>query len=142
MTDRSSPGVPAVGAVVLALGLGLAGGLFDVLTGPGLRVVFAVCFVLGCTLAALVVRRDSLGVAVVLPPLSYAVIALVAGGVQGTGAAGGFLERQALQLFTALVLEAPALLTATGIALVIALARGLGRRRTVREDAPQSEYAS
>ncbi len=131
MSPRPTPGLSAPAAVAVGLGPGLAGGLYDVSTGPGLGTVFAVCFVGGAVLAALLVRRRDLGVTVVLPPLAYVVIALVAGAVRGSSTAGSFVVRQALDLFTALVLEAPALLVATAAALVVALARGLGRRRPV-----------
>ena len=120
--------------MAIALGCGLAGGLGDVLTGPGLRTAFAVSFVVGCALAAAAVRREDLGVAVVAPPLVYVVIALVAGAVRGTGAGGSWVVRQALDLFTALVLEAPTLMVATGTALLIGLARGLGRRRPAPQE--------
>ncbi|MCW2605752.1 MAG: hypothetical protein JWO60_445 [Frankiales bacterium] len=121
--------LPGSGAVAVALGAGLAGGLYDVLTGPGLRLAFAISFVVGCAVGALLVRRRDLLVAVVMPPLVYVAVALVAVAVQGTSAPGSWVVRQALDLFTALVLQAPALMAATGVALVIALARGLGRRR-------------
>lgn len=113
----------------MALGAGLAGGLYDVLTGPGLRLAFAASFVVGCAVAALLVRTRDLVVAVVMPPLVYVVVALVANAVSGSPAVGSWVVRQALDLFTALVLEAPTLLVATGLSLAIAVARGLGRRR-------------
>ncbi|MCU1674099.1 MAG: hypothetical protein JWN77_2212 [Frankiales bacterium] len=124
-------GLTAAGAVALALVLGAAGGLVDVLTGPGLRTVFAICFIAGCALAALTVHREDLIAAVVMPPLVYVVLASLAGAFSQTTAAGSFLTRQALELASSLVLGAPVLLTATGVALVIALVRGLtGHRRT------------
>lgn len=127
LSDRR--GLTATGAVALALALGIAGGLVDVLTGPGLRTVFAVCFVVGCGLAALTVHREDLVAAVVIPPLVYCVLALLAGAVETTVGSQSLLTRQALELLNALVLGAPVLLTATGLALVIAVARGaLGRR--------------
>lgn len=128
MPRRPSPALTAAGAGVVALGIGLAGGLVDLLTGPGLRTGFVVCLAAGCGVAALLVRRRELGAAVVLPPLVYVVIALVAGVVQGSTSAGSFLLQQALGLFAALVLEAPALLLATGVAFAVALLRGLGWR--------------
>jgi len=77
------------------------------------------------------VHREDLVAAVVMPPLLYVVIALLAGAFSQTAAVGGLLTRQALELATSLVMGAPVLLTATGLALVIALVRGLsGRRRT------------
>ena len=123
-------GLTAFGGVTIALLLGLAGGIIDVLTGPGLRTVFAICFIAGCALAALKVHREDLIAAIVMPPLVYVAIALVAGAFSQANTAGSLLTRQALELATSLVLGAPVLLTATGLAFVIALARGIaGRRR-------------
>lgn len=121
-------GLTAFGAVSVALVLGAAGGLVDVLTGPGLRTVFAVCFIAGCAFAALRVHREDLIAAVVMPPLVYVVIALLAGAFSQTAAVGGVLTRNALELATSLVLGAPVLLTATGLAFVIAVVRGLAGR--------------
>ncbi len=135
----SARGVTAAGAVVLALLLSLAGAFFDVFTGPGLRAVFAVCFVAGCVLAALVARRRELLKTVVLLPLVYVAVAVVAGTVRGTGAVGSWVMRQALDLLTALVLQAPALLTGTAAALVVALVRLATSRTPAYAPAPQPE---
>jgi hypothetical protein len=94
-----------------------------VLTGPGLRAVFAVTFVLGCVLAAFLVHREDLVAAVVMPPLVYVVLVLVAGGLEASGAGGSWLRQQLLELATSLVLGAPVLLTATGLAVVVAAVR-------------------
>ena len=122
-------GLTATGAVAVALVLGLAGGTFDVLTGSGLRAVFAVAFIAGCALAALLVHREDLRAAVVMPPLVYVVLAFVGGAMERTGRPGSFVSRQAVEMANALVLGAPVLLTATGVALLIALARARGGRR-------------
>ena len=118
-------GLTAVGAVTVALVLGAAGGLVDVVTGPGLRTVFAVCFIVGCAFAALKVHREDLIAAVVMPPLVYVALALAAGAFSQTPSVGGVLTRQALELATSLVLGAPVLLTATGLAFAIAVVRGI-----------------
>lgn len=123
-------GLTAAGAVTVALALGAVGGLIDVLTGPGLRTVFAVFFVAGCAIAALKVHREDLLAAVVMPPLVYVALALAAGAFSQTSAVGGWLTRQALELATSLVLGAPVLLGATALSFVIAVVRGVtGRRR-------------
>jgi hypothetical protein len=131
MADRR--GLTAAGAVALALALGVAGGFIDVMTGPGLRTVFALSFVAGCALAALKVHREDLLAAVIMPPLVYVVIALLAGAFSHSTGAGSMLTRQALELATSLVLGAPVLLTATGLAFVIAVARGIAGRRRVTQ---------
>ena len=123
-------GLTAAGAVAVALLLGAAGGLIDVLTGPGLRTVFAICFIAGCAIAAFTVHREDLVAAVVMPPLVYVVLALLAGAFSQTIAVGSMLTRQALELTSALVLGAPVLLTATGLAFLIAVGRGIAGRRT------------
>lgn len=123
-------GLTAVGAAALAITFGAAGGLVDVLTGPGLRTVFAVCFVVGCALAALTVHREDLTASVVMPPLVYVLLALVAGAFSQTVGTGSLLTRQALELATSLFLGAPVLLTATGLAALIAVVRRLFGRRT------------
>lgn len=127
MGDRR--GLTATGAVAVALVLGLAGGAYDVLTGPGLRDVFAVSFVLGCVLAALTVHREDLIAAVVMPPLVYVVLALLGGAVERTAATGSFITQQAIELVNALLIGAPVLLTATGSALVVAALRWAAGRR-------------
>jgi cation transporter-like permease len=122
-------GLTALGAVALALVLGMAGGAVDVATGPGLRTVFAVCFVVGCGLAALLVHREDLVAAVVMPPLVYVALALLGGAVEKAAEPGSFVTQQALELVNALVLGAPVLISATAVALLVALARAvLGRR--------------
>jgi cation transporter-like permease len=128
-------GLTAVGAVTVALVLGALGGFIDVLTGPGLRTVFAICFIAGCAFAALKVHREDLLATVVMPPLVYVAIALIAGAFSKTAAVGSVLTQQALELATSLVLGAPVLLTATGLAFAIAVVRAIMSRRPTEPDA-------
>ncbi len=126
LVDRR--GLPASVVVSLSVVLSLTAGTIDVLTGQGLRTLFAACFVVGCFLSALLVRRDQLAVPVVAPPLLYALAALVGGAVEVSGLAGSFLTQQALELATELVTGAPVLLIGTGIAAVTAGLRWLAGR--------------
>src|SRR6185369_4352871 len=64
-------GLTAAGAVAIALVLGVVGATIDVKTGHGLRTVFAVCFVAGSALAAILVHREDIRAAVVIPPFTY-----------------------------------------------------------------------
>ena len=117
--------------MALSLSLGVAGGAIDVATGRGLRTVFAVCFIAGCALAALLVHREDLKAAVVMPPLLYAALALLAGAFGKSVTGGSFITHEALELVQALVLGAPVLLAATAAACGVAVARWLtGRRRS------------
>jgi hypothetical protein len=127
-------GLTATGAVALALVLGALGGAYDVITGPGLRTVFGVCFVVGSVAAAATVHREDLRAAVVMPPLVYVALALLGSAVERAGEPGSFVTRQALELANALVLGAPVLLTATALALVVAVVRALrGRGRAAAD---------
>lgn len=126
LADRR--GLTAIGAVAVALGFGIVGGLIDVLTGHGLRATFAVAFVLGCAVAAYKVHREDLLAAVVIPPLAYVALAVIANLTSHTTLGGSFVKQQVLELMTALVTKAPALLVATAVAAVIALVRRIGFR--------------
>ena len=139
------PGLSLFGAVAVALLAGVVGGAIDVFTGPGLRTFFAVCFVAGCAFAAATVNRRDLFAVVVLPPLVYLAVALVADGLQSAGAGGSWLHQQELELVTSLMVSAPSLLVATGAAAVIAVFRRVtGHRRmlaTRQQTAPAARRA-
>lgn len=118
------PTLTAAGAVMLALGAGLLGALVDVVTGPGLRTVFAVAFVAGCLAATALVRRESLLTVLVMPPLVYLALAFFASLVESGGSSSGWLRQQVLELGSSLVLSAPALIVAVLGSVVVAVVRG------------------
>jgi hypothetical protein len=121
-------GLTAAGAATVMIAFGLFGGAVDVVTGPGLRLVFALCFVLGCAAAVLAVHREDLRAVIVMPPLVYALLAVLASAFEGWGG-GSFLKGQALELLNALVLGAPVLVIGFVTVLALALLRGAARRR-------------
>lgn len=122
-------GLTAMGAVTIGLAIGFVGAVIDVETGRGLRTVFAVCFIAGSALAALLAHREDLKATVIMPPLTYCVLALVGAAISRTASAGGFLKQSALELVSSLIQGAPVLYAATGLALVIALVRLRSARR-------------
>lgn len=122
-------GLTAMGAVTLGLAIGLVGAVFDVRTGAGLRTGFAVCFITGSALAALLAHREDLKATIVMPPLTYCVLALVGAAIGHSSSSGGFVKQQALELVSSLIDGAPVLYAATGLALVIALVRLRTSRR-------------
>ncbi len=121
-------GLTAAGAAVVMTAFGAAGGAYDVLSGPGLRTVFAVFYVLGCGLAALAVHRENLRPVIVMPPLVYAVLALSAAAFEGWGGSGSFVQGQLLELANAVVLGAPVLVLGFLTTLLLCLLRGAARR--------------
>ena len=122
-------GLTAMGAVAIGLAIGLVGAVIDVKTGRGLRTVFAVCFITGSALAALLAHREDLKATVIMPPLTYCVLALVGAAIGRTASAGGFVKQNALELVSSLIQGAPVLYAATGLALLIALVRSRAARR-------------
>lgn len=120
-------GLTTTGATLLVLLVGGVGGVVDLLTGNGLRTIFATGFVAVSALSALLIERHRLLSSVVLVPLVYVLLALAAD-IAGTGSLGGVVQ-QAVALLDAVVLGAPVLLAATGAAGVIALLRAVGSRR-------------
>ena len=123
-------GLTTAGAAVVMTVAGVIGAALDLATGQGLRLAFAVCFVLGCAVAALAAHREHLRAVVIMPPLVYAALALAASAAQGLGSGGSFVRTQVLELANAVVLGAPVLWIACAAVLVLALLRGLGRRGT------------
>ena len=122
-------GLTATGAVTVALALGFLGAVIDVNTGSGLGPVFAVLFVVGSALGALLAHREDLRATVVMPPLTYCVLALIGAAIGHSAAAGSFLKQQGLELVSALITGAPVLYAATGLAFVIALVRSRASQR-------------
>ncbi|MEP7055204.1 MAG: DUF6542 domain-containing protein [Actinomycetota bacterium] len=131
MADRR--GITATGAVAIAIVMGVVGGAIDVASGRGLRLVFAVFFFIGCAAAAALIHREDLLAAVVIPPLAYLALALLAGAVRVNGVGGSLLRRQVSELYDALIVSFPALFYATAAAATVALVRWIarGRRRPV-----------
>lgn len=121
----------AGGAVLLTLAAGL-GAMIDLASGTGLRVAFAVLFVGGSFLVATRVHREDLLAVMVMPPLVYAAITVIAAYAQPPG--GGIehgLRQRAIDIGTSLVLTTPVLLVGTALAVFVALSRGrqYARRR-------------
>lgn len=125
-------GLTAAGAVLAALAVGLAGAGVDVVTGTGLRMMFAVCFALGCVVAAAVVHHEDLMAAAIMPPLLFVVMAAGASLVEGGGVSGSWLSRRLLDVVTTMVTSAPVLLVTTAATLSVVLARFALYRASVR----------
>jgi hypothetical protein len=120
-------GLTAAGAVTIALVLGFLGAAIDVKTGHGLRNTFAICFIGGSALAAVLVHREDLIAAVVIPPFTYCALAVIGGFLGSTTVAGSFVTKEGVALLDALVLRAPVLFVATAAAAAIAGVRKLRR---------------
>lgn len=119
----SRGGLSGTGAVALTFVFGLVGMGIDLLTGTGLRLVFSVLFVVGCAVAAALVRREHLLVPVVAAPLLFTLLALITETVQSSTGSGGWLTQHVLGVGTDLVTKAPVLIVGTVLAGIVALIR-------------------
>ena len=124
---RRAVSLTGTGAVALAFVVTLAGGSFDLLTGPGLRRGFAIALVIGTVLAAVLVRTGDLFAVAVAPPLIYLLVSFLATIPHSGGAFESKTKFTAL-LANWLVYGFPEMVTATGLAIVIAVVRLLKRR--------------
>ncbi|MFL6238764.1 MAG: DUF6542 domain-containing protein [Actinomycetes bacterium] len=123
-------GLTTAGATILVLALSGLGAGVDVVTGTGLRTVFAVAFTVAAALAAATVHHEDLLASVVIVPLCFAAVGLVSGIAEGSGLQG--LSKIALGIANVMVTAAPALLLATAAAAVIASLRAYAVRRRRR----------
>ena len=126
-TGQRRVALTGMGAVALAFVVTLIGGSFDLLTGPGLRRGFAIALVAGAVLAAMLVRTKDLVTVAVAPPLIYIVVSLLASIPHANGAFESKTKFTAL-LANWLVYGFPEMITATGLAIIIAIVRQLMRR--------------
>ena len=117
---RSHRGVTGPAAAIFALIIAGIGGAIDIATGPGLRLIFAICLIGGSAIAALVVRRRDVLWVVFAPPLICVAIALISIPLTDhslIGLAADYLTH-----------GFPPIAIATGVAAIIAVLRKLGDR--------------
>lgn len=122
-------GLTMLGAVGVLLLLGAVGGVYDGVTGAGLRNAFAVCFVAGCVLVAATVHREDLRAVVFLPPLAYLALGVLSATANPSTGAGSGLAREGLELANAVLLSAPALVAGTLVGAGVVGLRALAARR-------------
>jgi len=134
LADRR--GLTGAGAVVLAIGLTLFGAVIDAGTGPtsqaSLRTLFTFCFVVGCLLAVLLVRRDQVGPVLVAIPLAYGAGCLFSGAIHASRAQDSVLKSGLIDGVTSLATRAPSLLIVLLIALLLATVRIRSGRGSLR----------
>lgn len=115
---RRGSSVTGLGAVLLIVAVSLVGACLDLLTGTGLRLAFAVTLTLGAGVAAVMVRRASLLVVVLAPPLVYlaASVAALLAAPGGSGSIGTLSDAATAWL----IYGFPTIAAATGVAVVVA----------------------
>lgn len=116
---HGSPGLTVPGVVVVGLAISLVGLLLDLFTGGGLGWLFGCSFVLGSAYTALQVRQRDLLAAVIVPPLLFAGLLLVASLFTGSGGVTTKLADVAVEL----VDLGPFLWVGTGVAAAIVVVR-------------------
>ncbi|MBF6174414.1 DUF6542 domain-containing protein [Nocardia blacklockiae] len=141
----SVPGVPAGAAVLIAVACTFIGFFIDAgSSGKELTLTFATCYVLGCVLAALVVRYRGLFTTMVTPPLLLFVSVPLAY-QQLLGRSSTSLKDVLLNLAIPLVNRFPTMAVATVLVLLIGGGRVLMHRqeaaRTGGGDRPRKSTA-
>jgi hypothetical protein len=127
-TQRSGITLTGVGAIALAFVISLVGGGIDLMTGSGLRRVFAIALVIGAVVAAALVRQKDLYAVAVSPPLIYIVISFLAA-IPHASESFSSKTKLASLLANWLVYGFPEMALATGLAAGIAIIRVLVNRR-------------
>lgn len=128
-------GLPPVAAIGLAALLTAGGVAVDLLRIGNLGTVFTVCFIAGCVLAVVWVRRSGLFGPMVQPPLLVAVAVPVVVLLAGTPAPGAGVAERLLVIGAPLVNAFPIMAWGTGAVLLLGIVRLLVQRtpRPARE---------
>lgn len=125
-------GVPPLAGVGLAAVLTALGVFVDLTRVGGLGLIFTICYVVGCTLAVVWVRRRSLFAPMVQPPLLLAVAVPAVVLLAGTPKPGVGMTERMIAIGAPLVNAFPTMAWTTGIALAVGIAR-LGLQRPLEE---------
>jgi hypothetical protein len=124
-------GVPPLAAVGLAAVLTAVGVTVDLVRAGTLGVVFTVCYIAGCVLAVVWVRRSSLFWPMVQPPLLLAVAVPAVVLLAGTPKPGAGVAERLLVIGAPLVNSFPTMAWTTGIVVAIGVTRLLVQREKV-----------
>lgn len=119
VVSQTERGVSGPAAAAVAFVIAAVGAAVDVFTGDGLRTVFAVFLVAAVVVGVVVVRRRQVFYLVFAPPLICVALALLSVLTTSHSAKGLTLDYLAHGF--------PAIATATGVALVLAVIRLLTR---------------
>ncbi len=117
--NPSRRGMAGPAAALLAFVVSGIGGSIDVFTGPGLRLLFAICLIGSTAVAAALVRRSDLLWVVLAPPLICLALAMVNVLTTSHSATGLTMDYLAHGF--------PAIAIATGLAALIGGVRLLSR---------------
>lgn len=127
-------GIPPVVAVALALGLTAIGVIVDLLRVGTVGTVFQIAYGAGCLLAVAWVRRRSLFLPAIQPPLLLAVVVPVLAVLIGAPSSTAGVTEHLLLAGAPLINAFPAMAVTTGLVLLLAGYR-LVRQRTGPDDA-------
>jgi hypothetical protein len=139
-------GLTTIGIVLLDLIGGFVGLVHDLNTGSHiLGAVTAIAFATATVIAAMIAHREDLAAAVIVPPLAYACVVLVAAGITAGAGAQSFVRTIGEEAVVHVLTSAPGLLVGVAAALVVAVFRFLaGRaaanRRRAAARARQEQY--
>lgn len=120
----SRRGLPWWAAVLVGLGLAVAGALLGKPSQANIPVIFVVCYIAGAVIAVCVVKRRGLFGPMVMPPLVLAVtVPTVILLTSGSQSQGDDMLSKALSIGTPLINSFPMMAITTGITLLIGIVR-------------------
>ncbi|WP_244885671.1 DUF6542 domain-containing protein [Amycolatopsis vancoresmycina] len=120
----SRRGLPWWAAVLVGLGLAVAGALVGKPSQANIPVVFVVCYIAGAVIAVCAVKRRGLFGPMVMPPLVLAVtVPTVILLTSGSQSQGDDMLSKALSIGTPLINSFPTMAVTTGITLLIGIVR-------------------
>ncbi|MFB7722571.1 DUF6542 domain-containing protein [Nocardia sp. NPDC056100] len=135
------PGVPAGAAVLTAVTCTFIGFLIDTMGGDELTGTFASLYVIGCVLAALIVRYRGLFTTMVVPPLLlFLAVPLAYQQMLGNSAGGFKVKEILLNLAIPLVNRFPTMALATVLVLIIGAIRVAMHRREQQGDSGGASF--
>ena len=136
--EPSIPGIPAWGAVAVAVGAAFLGVVLDAFRGTELTNTFAVLYVLGCLIAVLAVRNRGVFTAIAQAPLIIFFGVPVAYQFLSEGGGSTTIKDFVLNAAVPLVNRFPLMLFTTLVILVIGVGRVVFARGTGRAPKPRS----
>lgn len=129
-------GIPPLAAVGLAAAFTAIGVLADLLRIGTLGLVFTICYLVGCVLGVVWVRRSALFWPMIVPPLLMAAAVPVVVLLTGSTKPGAGIAQRLLVIGAPLVNGFPMMAWTTGAALALGLVRIVVQRPTPVRSAP------
>jgi hypothetical protein len=120
-------GLTAAGAATIVVVASSVGALLDAVLNLSHHRAFTILFALSSAGTAWRVHREDMFTSICIPPIVFVFVTII-GGLFANNGVGGVASRTALQLVTALLIDAPQLLLAASLAIIVVILRLIAGR--------------